>query len=158
MTNLRQLLDQAPVGIAATDSGGMCTFVNERFGMLYGGPPETLLGRSWLSVVDPADRARVRRAWLRAVAGGRGLDTECWLCPAARPFVHVTAAPLEDGHFVVTLTEVTRYRAREERRARRLKAEAAAKQRSPRPAPGCSRWACSTRASSPRCPMSCAGR
>jgi PAS domain S-box-containing protein len=59
VTNSRQVLAQAPVGIAVTDSGGMCTFVNERFGMLYGGPPGTLPGRSWLSVVDPADRARV---------------------------------------------------------------------------------------------------
>ena len=73
MTNLRQLLDQAPVGIAATDSGGMCTFVNERFGMLYGGPPETLLGRSWLSVVyGPGHRQRCPVAVADIGRGPRG--------------------------------------------------------------------------------------
>ena len=129
-----QLLSElAPVGIARTDGTGTCAYVNARWCALNGQPAESILGRSWLEAVDPADAARVRGEWARARAAGSELRTDLQLRQHdGRPlWVHAAVTSLPDQAdlprgFMVALTNVTARKRAEQERDQLLVAEQAA--------------------------------
>jgi PAS domain S-box-containing protein len=65
----RGLAAAAPVGIFQADTAGLCQYVNERWCEIAGMDSQEAAGHGWLRALHPADRARVRDAWRRAVAG-----------------------------------------------------------------------------------------
>jgi len=65
----RGLAAAAPVGIFQADAAGLCQYVNERWCEIAGMSSSEAMGHGWLRALHPADRARVRDAWRKAVAG-----------------------------------------------------------------------------------------
>jgi PAS domain S-box-containing protein len=129
----RLLSGLAPVGIARTDRGGLCTFVNERWCVLGGGTPDDFTGNSWMKMVHPDDAGKVAQEWARARAQGAELRTDCRLRPNGGPqlwvYAAVAALPHGDGQragFLVALTNVSARKRAEEESSRLLAAERAA--------------------------------
>jgi PAS domain S-box-containing protein len=124
----------APVGIAQTDRSGVCTFVNERWGVLGGGPEDDFTGAPWTDVLHPDDAGQVAQEWARARVEGSELRTDCRLRPNGGPqlWVHAAVAALPDGDdrpsgFLVALTNVSARKRAEEASSRLLAAEQAAR-------------------------------
>ncbi len=59
------LAEAAPVGIFATDSEGVCTYVNDRWCEFTQQSAERSIGQNWLEVIDPRDREAMQRKWER---------------------------------------------------------------------------------------------
>jgi PAS domain S-box-containing protein len=74
-TPLWALMDRAPVGVFVLDSGGECTYVNERASELAGLAAEQCLGEGIASVLHPDDLVRVRSAWHAAAERAEGWST-----------------------------------------------------------------------------------
>lgn len=130
-----QLLSElAPLGIARTDRGGVCTFVNELWCVLGGGSAGEFTGAPWTQVLHPDDAGKVAQEWARARAAGAELRTDCRLRPNGGPqlWVHaaVAALPEDDDQpagFLVALTNVSARKRAEEASSRLLAAERAAR-------------------------------
>src|ERR1039457_935995 len=130
-----QLLSElAPLGIARTDRGGVCTFVNEPWCVLGGGSAGEFTGAPWTQVLHPDDAGKVAQEWARARAAGAELRTDCRLRPNGGPqlWVHaaVAALPEDDDQpagFLVALTNVSARKQTEEASRRLLAAERAAR-------------------------------
>jgi PAS domain S-box-containing protein len=123
----RAMADAAPVGIYMTDAQGNCTYTNPPWQQLYGLAYETSLGRAWLAVLHPGDRARVFAGL--ATAASQPLEMEFRLCPRDLPERTVVArcSPIYDADrrvtaYVGTVVDVTQ--ARELEAARRAQAVA----------------------------------
>ncbi len=130
---VRLLSELAPVGIARTDGGGTCAYVNERWCALNGQPAGDILGTSWLEAVHPGDAGRVRREWQRAAAAGSELRTDFRLRRhSGEPlWVHAAVTTLPDQAdlprgYMVALTNVTARKRAEQERDRLLASEQAA--------------------------------
>ena len=130
-----QLLSElAPLGIARTDHGGVCTAVNELWCVVGGGSAGEFTGAPWTQVLHPDDAGRVAQEWARARAEGAELRTDCRLRPNGGPqlWVHaaVAALPQDDDQpagFLVALTNVSARKRAEEAGSRLLAAERAAR-------------------------------
>jgi PAS domain S-box-containing protein len=130
----RLLSELAPVGIARTDRGGACTFVNERWCVLAGGTAADFTGQPWTKVLHPDDAGRVAQEWAHAQSQRSELRTDCRLRPNGGPqlWVHaaVTALPDGDDHppgFLVALTNVSARKRAEQEGLRLLAAERASR-------------------------------
>lgn len=128
------LSELAPVGMAWTDRGGVCTVVNERWCVLGGGSASDFTGQLWTQVLHPEDAGRVAQEWARARAEGAELRTDCRLRPNGGPqlWVQAAIAPLPDGDdqpagFLVALANVSARKRAEEQGNRLLAAERAAR-------------------------------
>lgn len=109
-----RLLDEAPVGIFATDAEGVTTWVNRHWCELSGLAAERALGKGWLEAIHPADRQAVASGWEAAVRSGEPSDGDYrFLHPDGRIVqVHGRANPDrdEDGRllgWIGTITDVT---------------------------------------------------
>jgi PAS domain S-box-containing protein len=130
-----QLLSElAPLGIARTDRGGVCTFVNELWCVLGDGSAGEFTGAPWTQVLHPDDAGKVAQEWARARAAGAELRTDCRLRPNGGPqlWVHAAAAALPEDDdqpagFLVALTNVSARKRAEEAGSRLLAAEQAAR-------------------------------
>jgi PAS domain S-box-containing protein len=132
----RLLSELAPVGIARTDRGGMCSYVNERWCVLGGGSADEFAGEPWTKVLHEDDAGRVAQEWARARAQGAELRIDCRLRSRGGPqlWVHaaVTALPDGDDHppgFLVAIMNVSARKRAEEESARFLAAGLAARRR-----------------------------
>jgi PAS domain S-box-containing protein len=130
----RLLSDLAPVGIARTDRGGVCNFVNERWSVLAGGSAGDFTGHSWMKVLHPDDAGKVAQQWARAQAQRGELRLDCRLRPNGGPqlWVYAAVTALPDGDdqppgFLVALTNVSARKRAEEENIRLLAAERAAR-------------------------------
>jgi PAS domain S-box-containing protein len=129
-----QLLSElAPVGIARTDRGGVCGYVNERWCVLGGGPAGDFTGSPWTRVLHPDDAGKVAQEWAQARAAGAELRTECRLRPNGGPQLWAQAAvaalPAGDDQpagFLVALTNLSARKRAEQESGRLLEAERAA--------------------------------
>ena len=130
-----QLLSElAPVGIARTDRGGVCSYVNERWCVLGGGSANDFTGVPWTQVLHPDDAGKVAQEWARARAEGGELRTDCRLRPNGGPqlWAQAAVAALPDGDeqpagFLVALTNVSARKRAEEEGSRLMAAEGAAR-------------------------------
>ena len=123
----RALCEHAPVGIFQADAEGNCTYLNPRGGEMSGLNRLWPVGKDWMAILHPADRARVLEEWESARQDRRAFESVHRL---RRPdggalWVSMKANPLagEDGAdgFVGTLEEITeRISAEEELRATQL--------------------------------------
>ncbi len=128
------LSEMAPLGIARTDRGGVCTFVNELWCVLGDGSAGEFTGALWTQVLHPDDAGKVAQEWARARAAGAELRTDCRLRPNGGPqlWVHAAAAALPEDDdqpagFLVALTNVSARKRAEEAGSRLLAAEQAAR-------------------------------
>ncbi|HEX9540203.1 MAG TPA: PAS domain S-box protein [Streptosporangiaceae bacterium] len=132
----RLLSELAPVGIARTDRGGVCGYVNERWCVLGGGSADEFAGGPWTKVLHTDDAGRVAQEWARARAQGAELRIDCRLRPSGGPqlWVHAAVAALPDGDdhppgFLVALTNVSARKRAEDQSTRLLAAERATRRR-----------------------------
>jgi PAS domain S-box-containing protein len=130
----RLLSELAPVGIARTDRGGVCSYVNERWCVLGGGSADEFAGEPWTKVLHPDDAGRVAQEWARARAQGAELRIDCRLRSSGGPqlWVHAAVAALPDGDdhppgFLVAIMNVSARKRAEEESARFLAAGLAAR-------------------------------
>ncbi|MBL8343241.1 MAG: response regulator [Rubrivivax sp.] len=110
----RGLAATAPVGIFQADAAGLCQYVNERWCEIAGMSSGEAVGHGWLRALHPADRARVRDAWRKAVAGRQPFalryrfvrpdGTETWVMGNA--IASHDADGVVNGH-IGTITDVT---------------------------------------------------
>jgi PAS domain S-box-containing protein len=73
----RSTADSAPALIWVADEEGRCTYVSRRWIEYTGVAPDEALGLGWLRTVHPDDDARVRAAFLEAVARRQPFSVEC---------------------------------------------------------------------------------
>jgi PAS domain S-box-containing protein len=129
-----QLLSElAPVGIARTGRGGVCSYVNERWCVLGGGSAGDFIGSPWTQVLHPDDAGKVAQEWAQARAAGAELRAECRLRPNGGPqlWAQAAVAALPEGDdqpagFLVALTNVSSRKRAEQEGGRLLAAERAA--------------------------------
>lgn len=123
----RRLCEHAPVGIFQADSEGNCTYLNPRGGEMSGLDLFRPVGKDWMAILHPADRARVLQEWQSALQERRAFESvhrlrgadggALWVSMRANPLVGENEA---DG-FVGTLEDITeRIRAEEELSAAQL--------------------------------------
>ncbi len=123
----RTLCEHAPVGIFQVDAEGNCTYLNPRGGEMSGLDLFQTVGKDWMAILHPADRARVLQEWESALQERRAFESvhrlrrpdggALWVSMKANPFVG------ENGShgYVGTLEEITeRISAEEELRATQL--------------------------------------
>jgi diguanylate cyclase (GGDEF)-like protein/PAS domain S-box-containing protein len=118
----RTLTHLAPVGIAETDAGGRCVFVNDWVVELTGRAHERLAGLGWRDGLHPGDGAGFDAAWRAARDGAGEFSREVRFVGAGGEvrWVHLTAVLLRDpwdgpAGWLSTLIDVTpARRAREE--------------------------------------------
>lgn len=73
----RHLAAATPAGLFRTDPGGRCIFANERLSEMSGRTSAaSLLGTSWLDLVEASQRPAIAQAWERSRAEGRLLQQE----------------------------------------------------------------------------------
>jgi PAS domain S-box-containing protein len=130
----RLLSELAPVGIARTDRGGVCSYVNERWCVLGGGSADEFAGEPWTKVLHEDDAGKVAQEWARARAQGAELRIDCRLRSSGGPqlWVHAAVAALPDGDdhppgFLVAIMNVSARKRAEEESARFLAAGLAAR-------------------------------
>lgn len=70
------LLDASPVAVLELDADGVAVHANRRWSELTGQPADAVLGRGWLAVVEPAERAAVADAVDAARLARQPLQTE----------------------------------------------------------------------------------
>ncbi|MCX4247077.1 hybrid sensor histidine kinase/response regulator [Paraliomyxa miuraensis] len=76
-TFYRQMLESIPGMVFTNAPDGACDYVNQQWGDFTGVPAVELLGRGWLTVVHPDDRARVLEAWQSALERAEPFAMEC---------------------------------------------------------------------------------
>ena len=65
----RGLAEAAPVGIFQNDGEGLFRYVNDRWSAIADMSAGEAAGVGWMRALHPGDRARVREAWIEALAG-----------------------------------------------------------------------------------------
>jgi PAS domain S-box-containing protein len=97
-TRLRHITNASPAILWTSDAAGRCVFTSERWREFSGQPAHSGWGASD-EQIHPEDRARIREAWVHAVAHGLPYDVQARLRRhdgAWRWFV-VRATPQRDG-------------------------------------------------------------
>jgi PAS domain S-box-containing protein len=119
----RALVQAVPAAILQLDSGGLCTFADQRWCELTGMSAQDATGAGWSSALHPDDAIRIEREWAVAAARGTELRTEYRLVAVGgrELWVEATAIPVlnpagEPAGFISAITDVTaRKRAEAER-------------------------------------------
>jgi PAS domain S-box-containing protein len=121
------LYDHAPVGYATVDDRGTIVSANLSLATLLGIRRETLLGRSWLLMVDPLDRPAML-AHLARTAGGEAaeaIEARVLAADGTLRTVAVAAAPgVDAGSCRLALTDQTQRRLAEEAAQQALRMDA----------------------------------
>ena len=73
---LRQqnILNSVNIPTFETDKNGECVFANKAYLELIGRSMEEIRGPSWINIIHPEDRAKVRAEWLAAVSENRNFE------------------------------------------------------------------------------------
>lgn len=90
-TLLTTILELAPVGICITNSTGRFAYVNPAYGHIYGYPVVELTGRSFLTVVQPAQHALLQQLHDRFIAGQDELDSHWRVVRADGSLIDISA-------------------------------------------------------------------
>jgi len=70
----QNILNSVVVPIFETDTAGDCVFANKAYLDLIGRSMEEIRGPSWINMIHPEDRAKVRTEWAAAVAEKRNFE------------------------------------------------------------------------------------
>ena len=73
---LDRIVHRSPVGMAVIDHEGLFRVVNPAYGTIFGFQPEELLGRSFLTLLPPGEKARVLALHRRYLKAGGELKGE----------------------------------------------------------------------------------
>lgn len=112
----RALSAMAPIAMLETAIDGGLIWANERWFEFVGAHPNDTLGRLWLEVVHPDERARVIDGWRAAASELAPFTIECRLCVPNQNnrWIEVHGAPLFDPAqgttYVLTAMDVTHRR------------------------------------------------
>ena len=133
-SRFRVLAQLAPVGMVQMDSGGLCTFANDRWCEMTGMTTADAIGIGWASALHPEDAVRMEREWALAAARGTELRTDCRLVSGSgrEIWVHAAAVPLMTAEgrpsgFLAAVTDVSARKREEAERERLLAAERSAR-------------------------------
>ncbi|HWC90272.1 MAG TPA: PAS domain S-box protein, partial [Pirellulales bacterium] len=69
-TFFQSLAQLSPVGVLKTDSQGHCYYVNDRACQIMGLAARDIFRAGWISLVHPADHARVEACWAQTLTQG----------------------------------------------------------------------------------------
>ncbi|HEX3655501.1 MAG TPA: PAS domain S-box protein [Pirellulales bacterium] len=118
-TFFQSLAQLSPVGVLKTDSQGHCYYVNDRACQIMGLAARDILRAGWISLVHPADHARVEASWTDALARGENsFEVEFRFAPqpdtsaseATWVLAHIAAQRDEQSEiigFIATLTDIS---------------------------------------------------
>lgn len=107
------LAEAAPVGIFATDTNGICTYVNDRWCEFTQQSAVGSIGHNWLDVIDPRDRPAIERKWERALHDDERMEGEFRLLSrhGQTKWVFAQAAPDRTDRsqrgFIGTVTDIS---------------------------------------------------
>lgn len=71
------LLDESDALLWQSDLDGKQVWASRALIEITGRPASELLGWGWTNVIHPADRERIRRAWMECTAEGRNFEERC---------------------------------------------------------------------------------
>jgi PAS domain S-box-containing protein len=108
------LAEVSPVGIFRADALGNVTYVNPRWSIISGMPPEQAMGQGWLDAVHPEDIPHLETAWQAAIKTQQASMSEYRFCRLDGDAVWVLGQALPEfnsaGQFigyVGTITDIT---------------------------------------------------
>ena len=117
-SRFRAISETSSLGVFATDLDGQINYANVNFQKLTARAASELLGKSWLTLVEPEDFRFAEASWLQALQTGSNLTLElriqlagstCWL--------RLNGAPLaESGEltgYVITAEDISQRKAME---------------------------------------------
>ncbi len=122
LTDVGQLLDDAPAGIMITNAAGHCLNANRRWCELSTSEPQVLAGSGWIAAIHVDDRAGVRAAWRQTIENGIERSFDFRFARRDGGIVWLTAATVAilDGRgervgCMCTIADVTRLKESERR-------------------------------------------